>query len=249
MPPYALETFLSVLGVSAISLLGVMTLSWAPGRVRRVSDFLVPFAVGGLLGDAFLHLLPEALEDGGSAERVSTYVLVGLGAFFLVERLLRHRLYHLHEHHVHPVAFVNLVGDGLHNFVDGLLIGASWATGDPVLGVTTTLAVVLHEIPQEVGDFGILVHGGMPVRRAIALNVLCALTAVLGAAASLFLGAHSESMRAFLIPFTAGGFLYIAAADLIPELQHEEVTWRTSILQILLIAGGIGVMAAFRLLE
>ncbi len=247
MPPYALAAILSVLGVSAISLIGVITLGWAPDRIRRVSNLLVSFAVGGLLGDAFLHLLPESFSSG-RAGPMSACILLGLCTFFLVERLVRHRLYHLHEHRIHPVALMNLVGDGIHNFVDGLLIGASWATGDPVIGMTTTLAVVLHEIPQEIGDFGVLVHGGLTVRRAIWLNALCATTAIAGTLLTLVFGS-SPSSRGVLIPFTAGGFLYIAAADLIPELQHEEVDLKTSLVQVLLIGAGIGIMAAFLLIE
>ena len=238
-----------MLAVSAISLLGVVTLSWAPGRLHRITDLLVSFAIGALLGDAFLHLLPEAFEHGHVEPLwISVSALVGMGTFFLLERLVRHRLYHLHEHQtVRPVVWMNLLGDGLHNLVDGMLIGASWATGNTTLGIGTTLAVVLHEIPQEIGDFGVLVHGGLSVRRAIWLNVASALTAVIGAVGVLLLHEEMHSVQHYLVPFTAGCFVYIAAADLIPEIQHEKVTVRTSLLQVLLIAAGIAVMAALRM--
>jgi zinc and cadmium transporter len=246
-----LGALLSVLGVSVISLLGVVTLSWAPNRLHRITDLLVSFAIGALLGDAFLHLLPEAFDHGHrSSLAISVSALIGIGAFFLLERLVRHRLYHLHEHQtVRPVVWMNLVGDGLHNLVDGMLIGASWATGDVTLGTATTLAVVLHEIPQEIGDFGILVHGGLSVRKAIVLNLLSGLTAIVGAVGVLLLHEEVHSIEDFLVPFTAGCFIYIAAADLIPELQHEQVSFRTSIVQVALIAAGIAVMATLRLAD
>jgi zinc and cadmium transporter len=240
-----------VFAVGAVSLLGVVTLSWAPNRLHRITDLLVSFAIGALLGDAFLHLLPEAFDHGHrSSLAISVSALVGIGAFFLLERLVRHRLYHLHEHTVvRPVVWMNLLGDGLHNLVDGMLIGASWATGDTTLGIATTLAVVLHEIPQEIGDFGVLVHGGLSVRKAVVLNLLTGLAAVVGAVGVLLLTDEAHSLHDFLVPFTAGCFIYIAAADLIPELQHEQVTLRGSILQVVLIAAGIAVMATLRLAD
>jgi zinc and cadmium transporter len=246
-----LGALLSVLAVSGISLVGVVTLSWAPNRLHRITDLLVSFAIGALLGDAFLHLLPEAFDHGHrSSLSISVSALVGIGTFFLLERLVRHRLYHLHEHQtVRPVVWMNVLGDGLHNLVDGMLIGASWATGSTTLGVATTLAVVLHELPQEIGDFGILVHGGLSPRRAIFLNLVSALAAVVGAVGVLLLHEEMHSVHDFLVPFTAGCFVYVAAADLIPELQHEQVGVRTSLLQVALIAAGIGVMAVLRLAD
>ena len=250
MASHGVEAILSVLGVGAVSLVGTVTLAWDPGRLHRATDRLVAFAVGALLGDALLHLVPEALGADPSPLRVSVQVLAGMGTFFVLERLLRHRLHHLRPHHgVHPVVAMNLVGDGLHNLVDGMMIAGSWSTGDPVQGATTTLAVLLHEVPQEVGDFAVLVHGGLAVRRAIAWNAFSAAMAVLGAVAVLALEPCVAGLRTFLVPFTAGGFLYVAGSDLIPELQHRDVGLRASLLEILLVAAGVGVMAAFLLIE
>ena len=250
MTSHGVEAILSVVGVGAVSLVGVATLAWNAGRLHRVTDRLVAFAVGALLGDAFLHLLPEALAADASPLRVSAQVLAGMGTFFVLERLLRHRLHHLRpDHGVRPVVAMNLVGDGLHNLVDGMMIAGSWSTGDPVLGWTTTLAVLLHEVPQEVGDFAVLVHGGLAVRRAVAWNAFSAAPAVLGAAAVLALEPQVAGLRAFLVPFTAGGFLYVAASDLIPEMHRRHATLSTSLLDVLLVAAGVGVMAAFLLLE
>jgi zinc and cadmium transporter len=240
----------SVLVVSAVSLVGVFTLGWRPERLRRLTLPFVAFAVGALLGDAFIHLLPTAFREARSPFLVSMGVLAGFMLFFLLERLLRGGG-HVHpegervplHHRVHPMVGINLAGDALHNFVDGVLIGASYLASFG-LGVTTTIAVLLHELPQELGDFAILVHGGLTVRRAVTLNLLVALTAVAGTAITLLVGSEVKSVSTASVPFTAGGFLYLAAADLVPELHHQETTPRGTFEQILLIGAGIGVMAA-----
>jgi zinc and cadmium transporter len=142
---------------------------------------------------------------------------------------------------------MNLIGDGVHNLIDGMLIGASYCVSIPI-GIATTLAVVLHEIPQEIGDFGVLVHGGLSVKKALAFNFLSAVTAILGALISLVIGPHLADYSLSLLPITAGGFIYIAGSDLIPELQHE-VKLSNSILQFSSIILGVGVMALLVLLE
>jgi zinc and cadmium transporter len=243
-----LLTLASVLAVSAVSLVGVVALAWSAERLRRITRRLVAFAAGALLGDAFLHLLPDAIEASPSPSTVSAIVLLGIGV--LLERLLRQRLYHLHPHApVRPFVFVNLVGDAMHNFTDGMVIAASWSTGDVVLGSTTSLAVLLHEVPQELGDFGVLVHGGVPLRQALVWNLASAAAALAGAAAVLVLREQVASLPSSLLPFTAGGFVYIAASDLIPELQHGEADPRAAIGEVLWIVGGVGMMAAFLLLH
>lgn len=139
-------------------------------------------------------------------------------------------------------AAINLIGDGIHNFIDGVVIGASYLAS-PTLGVSTTLAVVLHEIPQEFGDFGILVHSGLSVRQAVLLNIASATAAILGTFSALVLGSFAQrAIVATLLPVTAGGFVYLAAADLIPELQHDR-TLRALLVQTSLITAGIAVMA------
>jgi len=142
---------------------------------------------------------------------------------------------------------MNLIGDGVHNLIDGILIGASFLA-DPVLGVATTIAVILHEIPQEIGDFAVLVHGGFSRGKALALNFGSALLAVAGVAIAIWIGSAAESFAALLVPFAAGGFLYIAGSDLIPELHHHESV-KKSILQLITFLAGIGVMWAMLLLE
>jgi zinc and cadmium transporter len=180
---------------------------------------------------------------------VALYILLGIMIFFLLEKFLRWRHCHLSEdeEHVHPVVTMNLVGDGVHNMIDGMVIGASYLVSIP-LGLTTTLAIVLHEIPQEMGDFGVLIHGGLSVKKALAFNFLSALTAIIGTILSLTIGPHVQGYTVALVPITAGGFIYIAGSDLLPELQHDVKVGR-SLLQFAMILVGIGIMAALVILE
>jgi zinc and cadmium transporter len=244
----------SVGAVSLVSLAGLATLSLSETGARRLAALLVSFAVGALLGDAFIHLIPQAFEQDAVPLRPSLLILGGMLLFFVVEKLLRHEHGLLHKHH-HPevsarpeLAAINVFGDAIHNFIDGGLIAASYLVS-PALGVATTIAVLFHEIPQELGDFGILVHSGLRVRQAVLLNLVSASAAILGAITALLLGAVSgAAVTLVLIPVTAGGFVYIAAADLIPELQHDR-TGRGLLLQVSLIALGMGVMGLLAILE
>jgi zinc and cadmium transporter len=252
MGPIALA-FVSVTAVGAVSLAGLLTLSLREARLQRLTTVLVSFAVGALLGDTFIHLLPEIFAARTADPlRASLTILAGMLLFFVVEKLLRHHHGLLHRHHHGEalrrpeLAAVNLLGDAIHNYLDGLLIGASWLVS-PQLGVSTTLAVVLHEIPQELGDFGILLHSGLTVRQAALLNAASAAVAVLGTATAVFAGVVAHARVAeVLVPVTAGGFVYIAAADLIPELQHDR-RLSALVVQTVLIAAGIAVMALLTL--
>jgi zinc and cadmium transporter len=252
-----LATLASVVAVSLVSLVGVATLSMNEPRVRRLATFFVSFAVGALLGDAFIHLLPETFAGGTPGEtplRPSLLVLGGMMLFFVVEKLLRHRHGVLHAHHHGPdagarpeLAAINVIGDAIHNFIDGVLVGASYLAS-PTLGVTTTIAVLLHEIPQELGDFGILIHSGLGVRRALFVNLASASVALAGAGLALFAGAFARMVVVeLLVPIAAGGFVYLAAADLIPELQHDR-SLRALVVQTSLISSGIAVMGLLTLL-
>lgn len=240
--------------VSLVSLVGLATLSMDATRTRRLAALLVSFAVGALLGDAFIHLIPQAFVHDGATLWPSLLILAGMLLFFVVEKLLRHEHGLLHRYY-HPeasarpeLAAVNLLGDAIHNFIDGLLIAASYLVG-PALGLATTVAVLFHEIPQELGDFGILVHSGLSVPRAVLLNLVSAGAALLGAIAALLLDVVSgEAVTTVLVPITAGGFVYIAAADLMPELQHDR-TGRGLLVQVSLIALGMGAMGLLVFLE
>src|SRR3989338_9164034 len=241
---------LSVFIVSFVSLLCVFTLSFSDKSLKKILLYLVSFSAGALLGDAFIHLLPQAVETNGFSLSVSFAILLGILFFFIVETFLHWIHCHLptSKKHIHTFAYMNLLGDGAHNFLDGLIIGASYIVSIPV-GIATTIAVVFHEIPQEIGDFGVLVHGGFSKGKAILYNFLTALTAVLGVVISLLLAQRLEGFTSFFVPFAAGGFIYIACSDLIPELHRGEQNSFRSFLQLLCLFVGILVMVALLFLE
>ena len=245
-----LYSLASVFIVSIISLVGIITLPINVEKLRKLLIYLVSFAAGALLGDAFIHLLPEAVEETGFEVVISLYVLIGIGFSFLIEKVVHwhHFHYPLEEGHVHPFAIMNLVGDLVHNFMDGLIIAASYLVSIPV-GIATTIAVILHEIPQEISDFGVLLLGGFTKARALFYNFLTALTAVLAAVVVLMIGSSVENITTFLVPFTAGSFIYIAGSDLIPELHKGEFDWKSSLMQFAAIALGVLVMYALLFLE
>ena len=243
------QTILSVLIVSAIAFVGIVMLILREDRLRQVVPILVSFAVGALLGDALFHILPELADDGGITVGISWIMAASIMGFFVLEKLIHmhHRLYAPAHGHIHPVALTNLLGDGLHNFVDGAIIAGSYLASTP-LGLATTAAVVLHEIPQEMGDLGVLVHAGLTPRRALVFNFVTALTAVLGAIITLLLEASIGGVVRPMLALSAGAFIYIAGSDLIPEL-HKETQLRVSILQFVGVAGGFCVMAALLALD
>jgi zinc and cadmium transporter len=239
----------SVVAVSLVSLVGVFSLAVKREKLNKIILFLVSFAAGALFGDAIIHLIPEAFENIQSGETVSILVLAGIIFFFVLEKFIHWRHCHVlgSEKHLHPVVFTNIIGDFAHNFIDGILIAGSFLVSVP-LGISTTIAVILHEIPQEIGDFGVLLFGGMTVRKALLFNFLSATSAIFGAVLTLAIGAHFKEYVFFLLPVAAGGFLYIAGSDLIPELKHETKI-AASIGQLLAILLGIGVMMGLLLME
>ena len=212
--------FSAMIVVSGISLVGILTFGMKTKLFDRMLVLLVGFAAGGLMGGAFLHLLPEAIERS-DANTVFLYALIGFVVFFLMERYFYWRHCHDGKCDAHAFTYLNLFGDGLHNFTDGLIIAASFVT-DVRLGIVTTLAVIFHEIPQEIGDFGILIYGGFSKRKALFFNFICALTGILGAIIGYILSKVAADISLFFISFTAGGFIYIAASDLIPELHKQK---------------------------
>lgn len=210
----------SGLAMSAIALVGGLTAVLRPQTLQRVLLPLVAFAAGSLLGGALFHLLPSAIEMLGNGADTWGWVAAGFLAFFVLEQFLHWHHCHDPEHrHVKPLAWLVLCGDGLHNFIGGLAVGAVFLA-DIRLGLTAWIAAAAHELPQELGDFGVLVHGGMRPRRALALNFASALTFPLGGL--LAWSAAGEVDVAVLIPLGAGNFLYIACADLIPEVKRAD---------------------------
>lgn len=241
--------FISVLAVSAVSFIGMLVLSWKENFMRKRIFVFISLAVGALLGDAFIHLIPESLENFENGAYASLLIIAGIAGFFILEKFL-----HWHHHgedekqpHLNPIGKLVLFSDGIHNLIDGIIIGASFLVGIPV-GIATTIAVVLHEIPQEVGDFMVLLHSGYSARRALWLNFLSALSAVAGVVVVFILGQAAEDFSMLILPVAAGGFIYIAIADLIPELQKTKEI-RYSIFQIAAMAIGVLAMLALLLVE
>jgi len=214
--------------VSLISLIGILTLAIKENLLQEILFCLVGFSAGALIGSAFLHILPECLENSKSTV-VFSYLILGIIIFFIMERFLHWR--HCHEKGVcktHAFTYLTLVGDGFHNFVDGMVIAASFVASIP-LGVVTTLAIILHEIPQELSDFAILVYGGFTKKKALLFNFISALTAIIGALVGYFISDYIHNFSNFVLPLTAGGFIYIATSDLIPELHKENDLKRSMI--------------------
>lgn len=242
----------SVFAVSLISLVGVFTISMNRETLHRSIFFLVSLAAGALFGDAIIHLIPQAFGSFVHKENAALLIIVGIFIFFILEKFL-----HWHHHHgnnedhetctIHPIGRIILFSDSLHNFLDGAIIGAAYLVSIEV-GLATTLAVILHEIPQEIGDFGILIHAGYSRTRALVVNFLSGLVAVLGTLATLFLGTFVEQVTPALIAIAAGSFLYIAGSDLVPEL-HKTLDVRKSLLQLIGISIGVGLMFALLFIE
>ena len=246
---------LSVSAISFVSLAGVSVLAFGRQRLERVLFLLVAFAVGAMFGGAVLHLIPEAYAALGPGLLPGLLVLAGVGSFFVLEKFLHwHHGGHSHGHH-HAgdapghVAAMSLAGNVAHNFIDGAIVAASYLVSVET-GLVTTLAVVLHEIPQEIGNFGILVYGGYTPKRALAVNFASGLAGLLGAGVAILAGQAVEGLANVLLPFTAGGFLYIAGSDLIPELNRRHShTAAKSAWQLVMMALGVALMTLPLLLE
>jgi zinc and cadmium transporter len=227
--------------LGSVLLISLIPLAWLLVAPRRAAGGrLLSFAVGALLGSAVLHLLPEAIERLGPGVRLSGGLLAGFLGFFVLEKFLGSHSHASTPARLPPLATLNLLGDGLHNVLDGALVAAAYST-DVTLGVTTTVAVVLREIPQEIGDMGVLTYAGVPLRRAVWYNFASGLAALGGATLTLVVGARLGGATDALLPVAAGAFIYIAASDLIPELRQER-SRRAALRQILLVLLGVAMM-------
>ncbi len=252
MIPTSLLTLLSVLGVSLLSLLGISLFLVRESLIRKVLLYIVSFSTGSLFGDVFFHILPELAEDHVVFERAMIYVLLGVLLSFVIEKIIH--WHHCHilptaDHHCdhHHVGIMSLVGDAAHNFIDGLLIAASFLVSIEI-GFATTIAVMLHEIPQEIGDFAILLHSGFSRTKAVLFNLLSGLMAVFGAMIVLMSSVSAPALTAILLPIAAGNFLYLAGSDLIPEL-HKHTGIRQGFLQLFCMTLGMAAMYALKFLE
>lgn len=255
-----LYSLLSVFVVSLISFVGVLGFAVKVENLRKILIFVISFSAGALFGDAFIHLMPEIVKENGFGLSVSVYLLLGILIFFILEKIVHWQQYHSceneknhsHSHEleelkvnrnkkcVQPFAYVNLIGSTLHNLIDGMIIGASYLVNFQI-GLATTLAVVLHEIPHEFGDFSILLHGGFSRVKALFVNFFSGLVSFVGVILTLALSSHISGIKEIILPVATGGFIYVAGSDLIPEL-HKETGLRSSIIQILTFVLGIVVM-------
>lgn len=232
---------LSSIFISLLSFAGSVSLILKEELLKKLLLLLVAFSAGSLIGGAFLHLLPESLEKTDNYNTTFLITISGITLFFLLEKFLFWR--HCHKGgkcDFHTFTYMNLIGDGIHNFIDGLIIGAAFFV-DIKLGFATVIAIVFHEIPQELGDFGVLIYGGMKKARALFFNFLSATTAIIGTIAGFFFSSYISSFTSFLMPFAAGGFIYIASSDLIPEL-HKQPDIKKSMFSILFFILGICLM-------
>jgi len=236
-----LEIIAATVFVSLLSLVGIALFIFGKKKIDDCLFFLVSIAAGTLLGAALFDILPESVEIL-DVHAALEFVFVGIMAAFCLEKLIHWHHHHAgreKEHHK-PLGTLTLLGDGLHNFFDGVAIAAAFMVNVP-LGITTTIAIALHEIPQEIGDYGLLLYSGFSRTKALAFNLLSALTAVAGGVLFYFFSGISEHLEGFALAFTAGMFIYIAAADLLPEL-HKEKSAKKSALQLLLLAAGAGII-------
>lgn len=239
----------SVILVSLLSVVGAVFISIQERNLKQIIFVLVSLAVGSLFGDVFIHLLPEAFEKLDTRMEASLYLLAGIFIFFILEKFIRWRHQHNFEskNSIHPVGYMNLLADGVHNFIDGTIIGAAYLTSIRV-GIATTIAVSMHELPQEISDFGVLLHAGFSKKKALFFNFLSATLAILGTVLVLLAGATMHYFIATMLLLAAGGFVYIAGSDLVPEL-NKEVELSKSIIQLLAIGAGVGMMLLLTLLE
>lgn len=245
MTPF-ISSLIAGLLVAGIALVGFGSLLLAKKQLERFLLGIVAFAAGGLLGGAFFHLLPESLEQNPQA---LFWALIGLITFFVLDSLLwvyhchgGHRLHDADKHHhascppEKPVGWLNLAGDAIHNLTDGIVIASAFLV-NPALGWTTTMAVALHEVPQEIGDFGILIHSGMNRRKALILNGLVALMVLVGIVAVFLAQEYIGGITAYTLPFAAGGFIYMACTNLLSEIKEEESLKRRSLQFVFFLLG------------
>jgi zinc and cadmium transporter len=225
--------------IAFIAFIGIFTLSINEKILNKILIILVSLSAGALMGGAFLHLIPESIEKSNGTD-IFIIILLGFIIFFIIEKILHWRHCHDGKCDVHTFHYMNLIGDSVHNFIDGLIIAASYIVSIP-LGFTTTIAIVAHEIPQEIGDFGVLIYGGFEKKKAILLNFIVAFTIVFGGLVGYLISNIIEKSVYILLSFAAGGFIYIAATDLIPEIK-KEINIKKSITTMLIFIAGILIM-------
>jgi zinc and cadmium transporter len=238
----------TIAGVFSITAAAIFSFALLSKMVER----MVSLSVGIMLATSLLHALPEAFESQADSHTLFAVLLGGLLAFFVLEKfaILRHSHHHEDDGHGHhhghdkkeagKAGWMILVGDGLHNFTDGILIAAAFLA-DPHLGLITGLAIIVHEIPQEIGDFIVLLNAGFSRTRAYVYNLICSLMAVIGGLLGYFTLERGMEWIPYVLVFASSGFIYIAVSDLMPQMQRR-ATLRETIPQILLIGAGVAIV-------
>jgi zinc and cadmium transporter len=233
------------LAMSSLALVGTVTVFMPPDRLERIVLPMVGLAAGSLLGGAVFHMLPEAIDVIGNRLGVYLAFVAGFLVFFVLEQFLHWHHCHRADHSTHrPLGYLILLADGLHNLIGGLAVGGAFVV-DIRVGIVAWLVAAAHEVPQELGDFGVLVHSGWQRRSALAWNFASALTFLVGSLIAYAVADHIEV--AYLLPFAAGNFVYIAAADLLPEISSEERTRDKLETTAAFLAGLVVLLAATRL--
>ena len=230
---------LSTIFITFLAFIGIFTLAISEKILHKILIVLVSLSAGVLMGGAFLHLLPESIEEANGTN-IFIITLIGFILFFVIEKILHWRHCHNDKCNVHTFHYMNLIGDSIHNFIDGLIISASFVASIP-LGFTTTIAIIAHEIPQEIGDFGVLIYGGFEKKKAIILNFIVATTIIFGGIIGYLISNVLYESVYMLLSFAAGGFIYIAATDLIPEIK-KEINIKKSVTTMLIFILGILIM-------
>ena len=244
-----LYSMISIFVISCVSLVWVVTLWISTEKLKKMLIYFIAFSAGTMMWDAFLHLLGETVESYGYNTKIALFIVWGVLLWFVIEKIINWNHCHLPitEDHQHSFAHMNLVWDIVHNFIDWLVVTSAFLLSIPVW-IATALAVLLHEIPQEIGDFWVLIHWGFSKAKALKLNFLTALTAFIWVGITLLLHQYVENLSVFLMPFSAWLFIYIAGTDLIPEL-HKHPKIAQSIMQALCFVLWIWVMCLLLCIE
>jgi zinc and cadmium transporter len=238
---------LSIAAISGMSLVGLFTLSLSDTNMQRFTKPMVSVAVGVMLGNAFIHMIPEAFEKLGNGTTVPLLIIGGIILFFIVERMLHCRHECSKPHESHDIGLMSLTADMLENFIDGIIVGAAYLVSIEA-GIAATIAVFVHEIPTEMTDFSVLVHSGFDRKRALLLNMASSVTAFIGVILALSIGSSVTNFAAYVLPVAAGCFIYLAAGGLIPRfLKNNSLSG--SFMHIALMAFGVAAMLALKFIE
>lgn len=241
----AVYAFASIIVASLFAGLGAGLLFLKEEHLNRILVYLVALSAGAIFGGVFIHLIPRYVKQSGFTSLTGLVVVLGIAGSYMLEKALHWHCHHS-DHEIEPFSYMLMVGDGIHNLLDGMVIAASYLVSVSA-GVAATIAVILHKVPKEVGDFGVLVHGGMSKEKALGFNIGISLVGLIGAAIIFLISSQLNSATRFLIPLAVGNFVYIAGSDLLPEIKERNESNTT--LQVLVFLLGISMMYSIVLIK